>query len=124
LLASFFSGAKEFYVKMNLIAATVALCFAGAAFAGTPGSNNGQTSKMTGKAAASYSDAVFGDVTCNETQHPKFDTVSCAFASPRLDIAGQAGTVGWYSDFNNSKLSTMTYAVNIDGSGYTGQANY
>ena len=110
----------------KIIFAVIAASFAisGTAYAGTPGSTNGQTAKQTGKTAAIYSDAVFGDVTCNETQHPKFDTVSCAFASARLDIAGQGGTVGWYSDFNSSKLGTMTYAVNADGSGYTGQASY
>ena len=33
-------------------------------------SSNGQTAHMTGKTADSYPDAVFGNVTVNETQHP------------------------------------------------------
>lgn len=112
-------------MKMIIVAAVAAFAVApGVALAGTPGSSNGVTQKMTGKAAASYSDAVFGDTTCNETQHPKFDTVSCTLSSANVGLAGTSGTVGWYSDFDNSKLGTFAYTVSADGLSYYGQATY
>jgi hypothetical protein len=114
-------------IILATVTAAAAAFIASSAFAGTPGSDsNGQTTKMTGKnGATSYADPVFGDVTCNETQHPKFDTVACAFATPRLDLAGVSGTYGWISDFDHSlPQGTITYTVSLDGTGYTGKATY
>jgi hypothetical protein len=103
----------------------------GIAHAGTPGSSNGQSLKMTGLGkqasqggAAGYNDPFFGPNTrCNETQHPTFDTVSCTLATPNLSLAGTSGTVGWYSDFNGN-LGTFTYTVSADGLSYSGKATY
>jgi hypothetical protein len=109
--------------KIILAAIAVSFAITGTAFAGTPGSTNGQTLKMTGKNnAASYLDGYFGQTTCNETQHPKFDTVSCTLSSP-TSLAGTGGTVGWLSDFNGN-YGTFTYTVSADGLSYTGQATY
>ena len=112
----------------KVILAAIAVSFAvvgGVAIAGTPGSHgNGVTDKLTGKNAASYTDAVFGPVTCNETQHPKFDTVSCSIADPNPALAGTSGTNGWISDFNGTSLGTITYSVSADGTSYSGKATY
>jgi hypothetical protein len=121
-------------MKKVLILAAVTASFAvgGIAMAGTPGSsnNNSPMAKMTGQGKAmgsggadTYTDPVFGQVTCNETQHPQFDTVSCTMATPLSNAAGSSGTVGWYSDFNG-KLGTFTYTVSADGSSYSGKATY
>ncbi len=77
---------------------------------------------MTGNEAASYSDPFFGDTRCNETQHRKFDTISCNLSAPS-SLAGTSGTVGWYSDFNGA-LGTFDYTVSADGLSYSGKANY
>ncbi len=98
--------------------------FAGAASAGTPGSNNGQTGRLTGNTSADYNDAVFGPTSCNETQHRKFDTVSCTLETPNLSLAGTTGTSAWYSDFDNSITGTFTYTFSADGSTYSGKATY
>jgi hypothetical protein len=110
--------------KKIILAAFAASLVPGVALAGTPGSSNSVTQKMTGKSATAYSDVVFGDTTCNETQHPKFDTVACTLSSANLGLAGTSGTVGWYSDFDNSKLGTFAYTVSADGLSYYGQATY
>jgi hypothetical protein len=113
--------------KLIILAAMTAsfAMVAGIANAGTPGSqSNGQTDKMTGhNNAASYTDGFFGPVTCNETQHPQFDTVSCRMATPNAALAGVSSTVGWLSDFNG-KYGTLTYTVSADGSSYTAHATY
>lgn len=94
----------------------------GAALAGTPGSSNGVTARLTGNTSASYHDPVFGDVTCNETQHPKFDTVSCQIANPNPALAG-THTGAWISDFNGT-WGTITYTVTDQGNHYVGKATY
>ena len=100
---------------------------------GSPASN-GQAGQMTGNRAAVYTDGVFGPVQCNETQHPKFDTVSCKFTAGQLQTPGTTGTVGWNTDFTTTNegvtlpshvnTGVLAYTVNADGSGYTGQATY
>jgi hypothetical protein len=112
----------------------------GTAFASTGPASNGQVSQMTGNgskssAAQTYTDSVFGQVKVNETQHPNFDTVSAKFTGGQTAASlgmwpGETGTVGWNSDFGNAALSThsqtgtLTYTINADGTGYTGQATY
>jgi hypothetical protein len=114
-------------MKKILIIASVAGVFAvvgGVAGAGTPGSHgNGVTARLTGNGATSYTDAVFGPVTCNETQHPKFDTVSCQVADPNPSLAGTTFTNGWFSDFNGA-AGTISITVSGDGKHYTGKATY
>jgi hypothetical protein len=113
-------------MKTGIVLATTAaslVVLGGIAIAATPGTSNGVTAKLVGQGAASYTDAVFGDVTCNETQHPKFDTVSCRIANPNPSLAGTSGTVGWLSDFNGT-FGTLTYSVSADGMHYTGKATY
>jgi hypothetical protein len=114
-------------MKGILIIASVTAAFAiagGVASAGTPGSNgNGVTGRLTGNGAASYTDGVFGPVTCNETQHPKFDTVSCEVANPNPALAGTTFTNTWFSDFNGA-LGTISITVSGDGKHYTGKATY
>jgi hypothetical protein len=108
-----------------LIAGSVAM--AAPAMASTGPGSNGQTGQLTGKNAISYADPFFGNVTCNETQHPKFDTVSCSISPANLGLAGTSGTFtnGWTSDFGDrASVGTLTYTVNADGTGYTGQATY
>jgi hypothetical protein len=95
------------------------------AFASTGPSSNGQTAQQTGNRATSYTDSLFGAVKCNETSHPKFDTVSCAMSPANLGLAGTSGTVGWNSDFGNrTNTGVLTYTVSPDGLSYTGQATY
>jgi hypothetical protein len=99
------------------------------AMASTGPSNGVQGHQMTGNKADSYPDPVFGPVQCNETQHPAFDTVSCKSTSglPLTNVTpGQTGQIGWNSDFAGSThpTGTLTYTVNADGTGYTGQATY
>ena len=107
-------------VIFSVIVATLAIS---PALAGTPGSDNRVSAKLTGNTAAAYNDGLFGAVTCNETQHRKFDTVDCAIANPRPDLAGHTITNGWYSDFDGA-LGTITFTMNADGSGYSGKATY
>jgi hypothetical protein len=92
----------------------------------TAGGSNSITTKMTGNSPASYSDPVFGGVKCNETSHPKFDTVGCTFTDGQVLTPGTTGTVGWNSDFAGSGHQTgvLTYTVNDTGTGYSGQATY
>lgn len=113
-------------IILATVTAAAAAFIASSAFAGTPGSDtNGQTSKMTGKNGASrYLDGVFGQTTCNETQHPQFDTVSCKLDTPNLGLAGVSSTVGWISDFDHTTYGTFTYTVSADGLSYTGHATY
>jgi hypothetical protein len=110
-------------VVILAVAAAVAIG-SGIAIAGTPGSqSNGVTAKLVGQGAAKYTDVFFGDTTCNETQHPKFDTVSCRFSTPNLALAGTSGAIGWDSDFNGT-YGTFTYTVSADGTSYSGKATY
>ena len=95
------------------------------AIAGTAGSSNGVTDKLTGNGAAQYYDPYFRtDVTCNETQHRKFDTVSCTFADAKPELAGQTLTNRWFSDFVGGGFGSITLTVNLDGTGYSGKATY
>jgi hypothetical protein len=104
------------------------LAFAGGAHAAelTAGGSNSISAHQTGKDAAVYTDPVFGGVRCNETSHPKFDTVGCTFTAGQVMTPGQTGSVGWNSDFANSGHQTgvLTYTINADGTGYSGQAAY
>ncbi len=117
-----------------LLAGTVAMAAPAMASAGPSGSN-AQQGQLTGKGAISYPDGYFGTTDqCNETQHPAFDTVSCKFidGTSRPDLAGVSGTVGWNSDWlgnpallpSHSNVGVLTYTINADGTGYTGQATY
>ena len=82
----------------------------------------------------------YNDIMDIETQHAAFDTVSCK-AIPGVNLDGtavkgtalltnatpsQIGSVGWNSDFANSGHTTgaLAFTVNLDGSGYSGQATY
>lgn len=106
------------------------LATAGAASASTGPAGNGQTSHMTGNKATSYTDPYFGDVQCNETSHPAFDTVSCKSVTglPLASVTpGQAGSVGWNSDFaGNTRPGTgsLAFTVSLDGMSYSGHATY
>lgn len=119
-------------MKRIIITAVAAAAVLGGGLATTAsamastGPSNGQSGQLTGNRATSYPDPQFGAVQCNETQHPKFDTVSCKFTAGQLLTPGATGTVGWNSDFANSGHTTgvLTYTINPDGSGYTGQATY
>lgn len=114
-------------MKVLSILALSVIALTGVAAAGTVGSSNGVSSKMTGKAAASYSDWYFGGpTTCNETQHAKFETVSCTLSTPNLALAGTSGSVGWISDFPNGTgiIGTFNYTVSLDGLNYFGTATY
>jgi hypothetical protein len=99
---------------------------------------------LTGKNGLTYNDAVFGQVKINETQHPKFDTISATFightATDINMVPGQTGTLPWNSDFTANYATpsgaqlpgsiggrvdgTLTYTINADGTGYTGQITY
>ena len=108
-------------------AATTLAVLGGAGMASaSTGPCNGQAGQLTGQHAATYNDAVFGPVRCNETQHPKFDTVSCQSTSglPLTGVtAGQVGSVGWLSDFNGT-FGTLSFTVSADGLSYTAHAAY
>jgi hypothetical protein len=117
-----------------------------AAFASTGPVSNGQAGHLTGNAATSYSDPVFGNVTCNEVQHPAFDNVTCKFTgnNPTFQVDGKVdGQIGWNSDFGTSALQpqpgtqqfpshtnpgTLTYTftgpAGGQATGYTGQVTY
>jgi hypothetical protein len=92
----------------------------------TAGGSNSISAHLTGKGAATYPDAVFGNVKVNETSHAKFDTVGATFIDGQTMTPGQTGSVGWNSDFANSGHQTgvLTWTVNADGTGYSGQATY
>jgi len=109
----------------KVILATIAAAFViSPAIAGSPGSDNGVTARLTGKTSTTYNDGFFGSVTCNETQHPKFDTVECQInGAPRTDLAGQTITGSWFSDFDGT-WGSITFTVNADGTGYSGKATY
>jgi hypothetical protein len=112
------------------LGATLAFAASANAAIGTSNANTG--GQLTGKSAAQYTDYVFGQVQVNETQHPKFDTVSAKFIDHtafELGMTpGQTGTVGWNSDFGAGSIhpatGTLTYTINADGTGYTGQVTY
>ena len=111
-------------IVIGLISGAFAV-FTGLASAGTPGSQgNGVTARLTGQGAAHYIDFIFGETTCNETQHPKFDTVSCRAVNPNLALAGTTFTNSWFSDFDHSIIGTITLTVSGDGRTYTGKATY
>lgn len=106
----------------------ITLAVAAAPAGASTGPSNGQAGQLTGHASpAKYIDPVFGGVQCNETQHPAFDTVSCKFTggNPAF-VPLSTGSVGWNSDFTSSThpTGTLTYTINADGSGYSGQATY
>lgn len=122
-------------MRKLIAAATIAAALAVPAVsaASTGITSNGQTGQQTGhNGAAVYNDPVFGWVQCNETQHPQFDTVSCKFTAGQIQTPGATATVGWNSDWlgssgllpNHSKTGVLTYTINPDGAGYTGQATY
>ena len=101
----------------------------------TAGPGNGTVSAsntLTGNKsdAQSYNDPVFGPVKVNETQHPAFDTVSAKFTGGQTMTPNQPGQVGWNSDFGSAALrghtqtGLLTYTINADGTGYTGQVTY
>jgi hypothetical protein len=114
------------------------------ASASAPATSNGQQGQLTGKNGLTYNDAVFGQVKINETQHPKFDTISATFIGhTAADIgkwAGETDTLPWNSDFTHNYATpsgaqlpgsidqrvdgTLTYTINADGTGYTGQITY
>jgi hypothetical protein len=112
--------------------AAILLGTTGTAFASTGPASNGQVGQMTGNNVKPYNDPVFGWVKVNETEHPKFDTVSAKFTDGQTATSlgmwpGETGTVGWNSDFTNPThpgTGTLTYTINADGLGYTGQATY
>jgi hypothetical protein len=111
-------------MKKIVLVAIMASFAISPSFAGTPGSDNSVTAKQTGSGAAAYHDPGFNaDVTCNETQHRKFDTVQCTFAVAKPELAGVSGSGLWLSDFDGS-VGTITYTINLDGSGYSGKATY
>lgn len=110
----------------RIILASVVLApafVASIAFASTGGSN-GVSDRLTGNGAASYVDPVFGATTCNETQHRKFDTVSCRLTTANPALAGTTATVGWNSDFAGGGFGSFTYTFDADGIGYSGKATY
>lgn len=110
-------------MKKIFLATTMALAFSGVASASSDGSN-GVSDRLTGNDAATYYDPYFGDnVTCNETQHRKFDTVSCTLTDARPDLAGTTGTIGWYSDFDG-EYGSLTFTFSEDGATYSGKATY
>jgi hypothetical protein len=112
-------------IAVTAMAASLLAAVSGTANAGTPGStSNGQTLKTTGNNAAQYTDWVFGQTRCNETQHPQFDTVSCNLVTPNLALKGTSGTVGWISDLDHQTYGTFTYTVSADGMSYSGKATY
>jgi hypothetical protein len=114
------------------------------ASASAPATNNGQQGQLTGKNGLTYTDGVFGLVKINETQHPKFDTISATFIGhTATDIGmtpGDTSTLPWNSDFTHNYATpsgaqlpgsigdrvdgTLTYTINADGTGYTGQITY
>jgi hypothetical protein len=123
------------------------------AFASTGPVSNGQAGQITGNNATVYNDPYFGPVSCNETQHPGFDTIGChavvigpdgkvvkgATALPLWRPAGETNqVVGWVSDFGGNFTApkngvdpyagrsggTLNYTVSTDGMSYTGQATY
>lgn len=94
--------------------------------ASQPG-GNGVQGKFTGNGAKTYDDGwYFGNVKYNETQHPKFDTVSGTFLSglPAWATPGQSYDVQWQSDFGTGQVGNLHFTINLDGSGFTGQATY
>ena len=111
-------------MKKVIFVAIIASFAISPSFAAPPGSDNRMTDKLTGNGAISYNDGYFHTYdTCNETQHRKFDTVSCRFEVARPELAGLSGTVGWFSDFDG-KIGTITYTIDADGGGYSGKATY
>lgn len=108
--------------KIVYAAVAASFAIAAAASASTGGNDNGVTDKATGKNAFAYVDA-WGPVSCNETKHPKFETVSCNLATPSPDLAGTTITVGWNSDFGG-RTGTITLTFSADGSNYSGLATY
>jgi hypothetical protein len=111
---------------LGIGAATAAPAFASPG----PGSN-GQTNTGTGN-SITYTNGTFPDsglVFCNETQHPKFDTVECHGPGVQLQaFEGQTLTVPWLSDFGSGphagQTGVLTYTVSADGLSYSGQATY
>jgi len=121
-------------VATAAIGTSIALASSANAATPTAGPGNGITSNtLTGNksGAQTYQDPVFGLVKVNETQHPQFDTVSAKFVGTQTAASlgmypGYSSTVGWNSDFgsHSGQTGTLTYTINADGTGYTGQATY
>jgi hypothetical protein len=119
-------------VLVSLAAAALSLLGATAAFASPGPGGNGQTGTGTGNNAFTYSSFNFPDsgaVICNETQHPKFDTVECQGPGVQLQAyEGQTLSVGWISDFlsgpHAGQTGVLTYTVAPDGLSYSGQVFY
>lgn len=111
--------------KYVFAAVAASLAMSTTAFAGPQGStSNGQTGRLTGNAPAEFDDNYFGSHTvCNETQHRKWDTVSCTLSTP-TSLAGTSSTVPWLSDFDHTSVGTMTYTVSADGLSYSGKVTY
>jgi hypothetical protein len=110
--------------KLIIFAALGAFAISGPAIGGTPGStSNGLLEKATGKNAFTYFEPYWGMVTCNETRHARFETVSCTLANPDATLADTSLTTGWRSDFTG-QLGTATLTFNEDGSNYSGHATY
>jgi len=106
------------------IAAVAGLIGPTIARAGT-GTGNGQTGRLTGKnGAATYVDGTFGPTTCNETQHPNFDEISCNAETPNPAVAGTVINGPWCSDFVGGGCGTVTLRVSGDGKHYSGKATY
>lgn len=110
--------------KIVLAAFAMAPAFVASIAIANTGGSNGVTARLTGNGAASYNDPFFGPVTCNETQHRKFDTVSCRLATPNPALAGTSDTAPWNSDFVGGGSGSITYTVDADGAGYSGKATY
>ncbi len=107
---------SAFAVVVSLLGATVA--------SAVTGKGNGQTRRLTGNGAASYVDPLLGQTTCNETQHQKFDTISCRVTTPLTAYAGTTQSFSWCSDFLGGGCGTVTLTFSADGLSYSGKATY
>jgi hypothetical protein len=120
-------------LAVSLLGATAASASAGPNGSGTTGTpGNSSITKLT-DGSIQYGDWYFADggqVQCREVHHANvkagqnFDSVSCARPDglPLSRPAGEAGTVGWVSDFtgNINVQTTLHYTVSADGLSYTG----
>jgi hypothetical protein len=114
----------------GLLATSAGSAAHAATLTGSPASN-GQVGHMTGNNATFYQDGTFGPVSCNETQHKAFDTVSCKSTTglPLTNLtAGEVNSIGWNSDFGTASIHPATgalaFTVSPDGMSYAGQATY
>jgi hypothetical protein len=80
---------------------------------------------LNGVIKSTYTDIVFGDVTCHEVKtSATTEDVYCVFKTPRPDLAGTEGNYAWQSDFDLSSLGLLAYKVNADGTGYRATVTY